>query len=232
MKTKFGLACAVIAAGLLSAAGASAATTFADFSPASTAANIALTTGNLTSNSAVLFAYTPAALQTASPLDATLTLNAAQSGAAVAFGPADLALFNGTFAFTYTGPTQTIDGHTVDAGDDLLSGSFTNGLFTGTGNTASLLDSSSVTFNNNSLLTFGGADESLAIGATSIDPSVSIKNNLIANFTGVASGNFASGDLVVITGGPTPEPATWAMMLLGVFGLGTALRLRGRLQLA
>jgi hypothetical protein len=231
VKTKFGLACAVVAAGLLSAAGASAATTFADFSPASTAANIALTGGNLTSSSAVLFAYTPAALQTASPLDATLTLNASEDGTALAMFGSDFALFTGNFAFTYTGPTQIIDGHTVDAGDDLLSGSFTDALFTGQGHAASLLDSSAVSFNNNSLLTFGGGDEALAFGATNIDPSVSIKNSVLANFTGVASGNFSSGDLVIITGG-TPEPATWAMMLLGLFGLGTALRLRPRLQLA
>ncbi|HEY2357687.1 MAG TPA: PEPxxWA-CTERM sorting domain-containing protein, partial [Phenylobacterium sp.] len=39
-----------------------------------------------------------------------------------------------------------------------------------------------------------------------------------------------TGGGVVRGGGGVPEPASWAMMILGFFGLGSALRARRRLS--
>ena len=81
-----------------------------------------------------------------------------------------------------------------------------------------------------------------AILSASIDGSSTIipvsanvsGGNLFINFSGVSQqrGGTARINFTTAGGGAVPEPATWAMMLVGFGAMGTALRRRARPQLA
>jgi hypothetical protein len=225
--------------GLLGAAGAEA-TTFATYRAPGVAPNISLTGLSLSASAPVIYKYLTPGLSAFGNLSAQFTLSATETGA-IAFGPLALATFDGSFAFTYAGPTRTVGGVTVHAGDDLLSGVFLGSVFDGYGSSASLVDSvlagGLVSFSSNPFLTFSGlGDESMSLGLTSVKPSTSVIGGKLTNFTGVSSGQFGA-DGVTKTLGPAflfsglspvgvPEPATWALMLGGFALAGSTLRLR------
>ena len=81
-----------------------------------------------------------------------------------------------------------------------------------------------------------------AILSASIDGSSTIipvsanvsGGNLFINFSGVSQqrGGTARINFTTAGGGAVPEPATWAMMLVGFGAMGTALRRRAKPQLA
>jgi hypothetical protein len=222
-----------LAAGLAAVAPAQAVT-FATYNPVGTSANLSLSGLTLSSASAVTFDYLDAALSPLGDLNAQLNLTATETGA-IAFGPLALATFDGAFSLTYTGATKTAGGITVHTGDDLLSGVFLGSVFTGYGSSGSLVDSllggGLVSFNDNDFLTFGsGGDEGLALAMTSIAPVSRVVGGQLTNFTAVSQGNF-SADMLTGGGGGggVPEPATWAIMLVGLGVTGATLRSRRKL---
>ena len=50
------------------------------------------------------------------------------------------------------------------------------------------------------------------------------KDGYLSSFASTSTGTFGG----VVTAAPVPEPATWAMMLVGFGGLGVAMRSRRR----
>ena len=215
----------------LTAQGADAATTFADFSPSSSSANVTLSGLSLTANAPVVFDFleTPA-LAAFGDLQGAWAMSATETGA-TAFGPLALATFDGSFSFTYTGLTQTIGAITINPGDNLLSGTFLGSVFTGYGSSGSLDDSvlgGGLVSYSSHFLTFDPlGDQGISLALTTVSPAVQVVGGQLTNFTAVSSGNFSAGITSAV-----PEPATWAMMLLGFGGLGLALRSQRRLAIA
>ena len=143
-------------------------TTFSVFTPEDTAPNVALKGLSLTADSLVRFRFTDPALASLGLVSAEWTFNA-QEKSATPYGPYELATFDGTFAYAYVGPTLvTAGGHTITAGDNLLTGTFLNGIFSGSGSAASLNASSMGSKNvvlSSSLLHFNpAAEEGIACG--------------------------------------------------------------------
>ena len=105
--------------------------------------------------------------------------------------------------------------------DGLGSGSVSANFTTGTGNAIQL---TSVTINGapititqiGNLTVAGGDNVSLLTGL----------NNIV--ITGTASGNVAYGGSITFVPNAVPEPATWAMMLVGFGMVGSAMRYRRR----
>lgn len=215
----------------LAASEASAASsTFAVFTPTDNTTNVSLTGLSLTANDVVRFRFTDPALASLGVISAQWTMTATETSAA-AFGPYEVATFNGHFAYDYIGPdVVTAGGHTVHAGDNLLTGSFADGIFAGSGSAASLNASSMASTNvvfSSSLLNFDPAgEEGIAMSFTSIVPPTTVINpGQLADFTAVASGNFAGVSAA-------PEPAAWSLMIIGVGGIGSTLRSRRRSRAA
>jgi hypothetical protein len=221
---------ALCTAASLAAIAPAQAATFATFNPVGTTTNLSLSGLTMTSASAVTFNYLDAGLSALGDLNAELNLTATET-AATALGPLTLGTFDGSFSLTYMGPTKIVGGFTVHNGDYLLSGTFTDAVFTGYGSTASVIDSilggGSVAFDDSAFITFGAGDEGLAIGVTSVSPISRIVGGQLSDFTGVSQGSFSADSTTVIGGGAdVPEPAIWVTMLVGVAITGAALRSR------
>lgn len=169
-------------------------------------------------------------------LAADFTLSASStSPALVAFGVLLVQPgISGAFSFTYDGPTQMIGTRLFAHGANLLSGTFTNAYIQGvmgggTGSTNAEMNTlGPITFTSD-FLTFGPDNKAIAIGLNSIFPPLHINGpgDSLASFTASSTGNF-SADTVSITGGGTPEPASWALMLIGVGAVGFAVRSRAK----
>jgi hypothetical protein len=238
LKKLSAMAVATAVAGVLAAAPADAVQ-FASYTPAvGGAPNISLTGLVLSSSAPVQFEYSvPGNLSAFGFLDAHLSLSALETGA-IGFGPVALGTFDGTFSINYTGANQTVGAITLTTGETLLSGSFLGSVFTGYGTTGTLQDSlfggGYVNFDNNSLISFTppGGDEGFTVGIVNLNNPVGVVGGQLTNFTGVSNGNFAADDVVGSGGGGTPEPATWALMLLGVGAVGYAARRRAKVALA
>jgi hypothetical protein len=199
------------------------ATTFAGFVQDGPGANISWTEtgtegGNLTASAPVFFTFAVAGLSTA-PVLATLTLNASSiTGGSVSGGEVIQGGIDGTFTITAATP---IDGTT-----DLLSGSFSGGQIVGPegGSTTSVQDSftiGSVAYTTGlpkSVLSFGSdpSGNGFSFSGTSLT-TLALKGSSPASFNGVFAGDFSATSAV-------PEPATWAMMLIGAGAVGSALR--------
>ena len=232
MKNLSMAAVAALALAAVSVAPAQAGT-FATANPTGTAANISLSGLTLSANTPVKFDFLDPSLSAAGKLDATWTLTATETGA-IAFGPISLGSFDGSFSYTYTGPTGVYGGHSFTTGENLLSGSFLGSVFTGYGSTGGLQDSilagGIVNFSSD-VLTFSGiGDEGLTTDLNSITPTVKIISGKLTPFGAVAQSSFAADDYTITSG--APEPAAWSLMILGVGGMGGALRTRRRKAVA
>jgi PEP-CTERM motif len=153
---------------------------------------------------------------------------------------------NGSFSYTYTGPTEMKDGVTLTTGENLLSGTFGNAWIQGTGGTGDADATTSPdaaiigTVNASSdLVSFGSPfDFDFSFTLTGI-ASPGLKPGLPGctgngcftdgssynNFSAGGSASFAA-DSVNLPG--VPEPATWSLMILGFGGAGALLRNRRR----
>jgi hypothetical protein len=222
----------LLAGALLVAAAttANAATdvTFATFGPVDTTANVSFSAGVLSSSSVVDFKYLIPELLPLGHLSATLTLEAVQTGYGLAFNAIPTATFDGVFSYTYNGPDGIFSGVNMHTGDNLLSGIFTQAVFQGLGSSGSIFGSTSgitnVSYNSYFLEFDPLADQGFSIGITSITPALIFGATALANFTGVAAGNFSATVTGVNYHNDVPEPESWALMVAGFGILGMAMR--------
>lgn len=146
----------------------------------------------------------------------------------------------GVMTLVYNGPNTTIGGVNFVTGDELLRVSFSSGALSGfragasPGFTSSL-PGDTVTFSANmKYFNFAGAvSQNYGISFTGLDttdlsePPVGVSgfqinssNSLIRSFRADGTGSFAAGII--------PEPASLAMVGLGLIGLPTAIAIRRR----
>lgn len=224
----------------VAAASAHAATTFAGFVQASSSPNISWTEAGTTggslsaSDAPVVFVISSGpdagtAVSAVLSLTGSTTSAASLSGSTLTQGGID-----GSFSITTTSPV-TIGGFSFSG--NLLSGTFTGAEIVGPTNssgagTTSLQDSfttgSDVTFTTDLLpfeLQLGSSTSGngFSFGATSVS-LLSLNGSSPDSFSGTFGGNFAT---TVSTGGGgsgVPEPASWALMLLGVGAIGGVMR--------
>jgi hypothetical protein len=212
------------------AASAHAATTFAGFTESDDAANITWTEtgsagGTLTASAPIEFAFNAGAATT-TPFLATLTLTAASTVAATdTSGTITQGGIDGSFTISTASPVSI--GGSLYTGD-LLSGAFTGGEIIGPdgGTTTSIQDgfsTGSVSFTSTlppTLLSLGLTGNGFSFSGTSLS-ALALTGDSPGSFSGVFSGDFQTDAGGVIGGGSgVPEPASWALMLLGVGVVG------------
>ncbi|MGZ6018130.1 MAG: PEPxxWA-CTERM sorting domain-containing protein [Phenylobacterium sp.] len=178
-------------------------------------------------------------------LNAALTLSGSVTNTPAMFDGAtytQTAINNGSFSFLYTGPSETLDGKTLVKNSTVLfSGTFSGAWIQGAGGVGGL----DVTIANGGNAVFSssiydlsnavpGSDEftfhlgTVTPNFASTNPSTSCTGGVCANpgttslnsFRAHAGGDFQDLQLTV------PEPATWALMIMGFGGAGVMLRRR------
>ena len=160
----------------------------------------------ITSSTSVDITEIDAAVPT--PILATFTVSATNSGPATLSGGEITQHYNGTFSIT-------------SGANNFLSGTFADAVF-GAGGALTLSASNpsptqSVSFTSNVIAPslISAFDRAMSLSFTDVTPPAGIGGPLVSrslnSFTSDVSGDFSS---------TVPEPSTWAMMLLGFAGLG------------
>jgi len=247
------LSATAVALSLAAVAAPSQAAVFAQFSPDTNAnmyrwvnngANNSGTGGSFYTTStatattpgsvAVHFSFLDPALTDLQFVPVRFTMNATvASGNAATFtaGPNTWTQtnLNGGFSFIYTGADHTYGSITVHTGDNLLSGTFNDAWIQGNGGTGS----TNLSVGNGGVFTSLTSDfedfnhlipgsEEFALNLLGVTPAFSANaGKALKTFRANGGGNFSFEAGV-------PEPATWAMMLVGFGGMGAVLRNRRR----
>ena len=198
----------------------------------------------------VTFSFINNAGTNGAALDSTITnVNALFTMTGTTSGPAQLDTFShtleeytsGTFSFVTTS-AYTIAGVHYNAGANLLTGTFTQSVLSGKQSTGGLNGDNSSAYTPPDTLTFTSdfvtfiPTAALAYSMTlaSIYPSplsdAMAGTYALKTFKADAGGQFTADPAPHVNG--VPEPASWAMMMVG-FGLaGASIRRRARVQVA
>jgi len=245
------LAAAALGTLAVSLAVPASAATFASFTMANTKDNLKWVKTTSTSgdvNSTLQSGATGVANVRFNFLDPTLgitnakakfTMTATSTMAAIGGGglvgdPLDQPGITGSFTFTYNGPNYVDShGHAHATGDVLLNGVFTLADITSNvgSSSASVLDSTatvghSITYSSQFMSFAASVQRDFAFNITSAHPLIdALPGEALNSFFGSSGGSFS-------TVGGVPEPATWAVMMLGFGMLGLVARRRRALVAA
>jgi hypothetical protein len=190
-------------------------------------------TGSKAGATNVSFSYEFPGLEALTDLDAAFTLNATVAPGTPMTKTGSTVIqsgLSGTFSFIYTGTADlVVGGNTYSTGADLLSASFTGGSITGIigGKKGGVIDFGDIDYTSD-LLSFTNA----------VDPQFNIDlvnrggkfqygaGTSMRSFRTGSDGSFSADppELTPQTPVGVPEPATWAMLLVGFGGVGGALR--------
>jgi hypothetical protein len=199
--------------------------------------------GNLTSTPSTaptVFTFDLTPLSAFGNLQSTFNFSAHETAAATSGSLGGVsyvtAPYDGSFSYFYSGPTTTMGGVTLTTGELLLQGTFTNAAFVARAGASGggLADDSilgTVTYTSalpSSVLPLASSGQSFSFGFIDISPVAALQNGFLRHFTAVGDGKFSSDVTGGGGGGGVPEPATWALMLTGVAGIGFCLRRRTR----
>lgn len=157
---------------------------------------------------------------------ANFSLTATASGAAGMSGPiVEQGISGGTISFTRTTPFEGLD--------NLLTIEFTDGFLWGPEGASglNLIGSSAtggVTFTSDFLDFSGSTQRDFNFSLQGMSAPVGtgdggVLNSFTADTSGLASANVS---------GAIPEPASWALMIIGFGGMGATLRMRRRIPAA
>lgn len=158
--------------------------------------------------------------------DGTLTFSATGNDGASVFGDNVLAEFDsGFFSLTANSSFSFLGG----TGTNVLSGSFTNGVLSGTLGGLSPTFSVSIPTSAITGVTSSFFNDptqrvtNFSIGMSDAEPTLSVDGGQLQGFTASSVGTFGAGPSAV------PEPGTWALMILGFGLVGATMRRRAPL---
>jgi hypothetical protein len=225
----------------LMASASAMATTFAEFKAVNSSdnftwSNTGATAGSVSSGAMVDFSYLTSTMSSPTDLLANFNLTGSTTQAAGQGNGfvTQSGIDGGTFSFTYAGSTPfTYGGKTYTSGANLLSGTYTNAAIAGANGSQSgtFLDDSNaqgkVTFTSGLLKFDNSGDAGFSLSLTSIFPPLSAaEGGSLNSFDAVSTGSFYAN---LASGGGTggvPEPASWALMLIGFGAIGAVTRRR------
>jgi hypothetical protein len=230
-------AAAALSLGVLASA-ASAATVFATTTTLARGNNFSFTNsgtgGTLSGSGTTAFSFENLSTQLDNLqfLPASFSLSGVVTNDAATFQGSPTNLWTqtgvtGSFSYTYTGGDTTIDGISLTTGELLLKGTFTDAWIQGNGGTGS----TNLSLGNGGVLTYtsgvagvtppAGSTAEFAYTLLNVTPNFgATSGDALNSFTAKGDGEFD------FTGGGVPEPATWALMIMGFGGAGVLLRRR------
>jgi hypothetical protein len=244
------IAVAALGASLVAAAPASAQIEFAVFTPVpgsmggavNFSDNGAGTLASVSASTPTVFAFDVTPLANFGNLSSTFNFSATQDGPATTDAAGTISTtFDGSFNYYYAGPNVTNGGVTLTTGELLLGGTFSNASFSGTaGSSGGGLEDDSLTGTvtyssgiSSTALPLATTGESFSFGFIEISPVLAVQpSGDLRSFLTIGSGTFSSNLSTTGGGGGVPEPAAWALMLIGLGGVGAAMRRRARLASA
>lgn len=182
------------------------------------------TLSSLSSSSLRVVLFDPDNASNSIAVDGRLTFNATAGGSAGVMDGIIVQPFSGgTFSLTADSPF-TFLGQT---GTNVLTGSFTGGALTavrgGSSSTFQVsIPADSIFGTTTDFFDFTGFRlDDFALSMSSATPRITVSGGTVSSFTANGTGTFA--------GGVVPEPATWAMMIVGFGLVGVSLRRRERI---
>ena len=131
-----------------------------------------------------------------SSLESTFSLSATSAATAVSAGGQKIMDgFTGSFSFTYNGPDTTLNGITYHAGDNLLTGIFSNAAIVGNGSAGSFAATNqdgTVEFSSAALDFLPTASRDFSFALNAAFPSFAVIGGNLQSFSASATGTFAS----------------------------------------
>ena len=160
--------------------------------------------------------------------DATATAGSpAQRAGSFVYEP----IVSGTFSFTYTGTIDLKRGGTVyRTGANLLSASFRGGTIagqigatSGSSTASSAVAGETIAYTSDVLDFSHTVEQDFALSLSSITRGLTaLPNQALRSFAATTTGSFSTDPAPV--GSATPEPATWAMLIVGFGFVGVSRR--------